>query len=300
MKFKLVLDSHGAIATQWVNAPYVVVVPPAECIIATAGIAVAVSGVADLLAPISVAKDVENDVASLNTSCGQLGCAGLLRSLTHTDQGIEIEVDRAMYHTVTVRVPYARLSPVAPSDLTSYGLALPLDQPVLIVSGGLATACYGTSGACAPTRSFGAAGLFNAQGKTLIPSPWPSCDTPPCPVYVGRIGPWDRQLGLSRGIGDFGVDGRPRLPFSLTNVGAVIGEEAFASDAGLVVHPFVAGSPCQLPVDATQSLRRVSFGRNDWALTGPYGGQFGTGDGRVTVMLGGLGYLATECPDRSP
>src|SRR5262249_52488515 len=140
------------------------------------------------------------------------------------------------------------------------GIALPADENVLVVSGGVATACYARTD-CATTHAFGAAGLFDWSWAPLDPHAPPDTDPhPPIPdpwanggYFAGREGPWLRQIGLLR---DPIQMWRPAR-----NPGGLLGRIT-RDDGTQTAISFLGEQVCSLPATGGTSATLV-VGRND-------------------------------------
>ncbi len=286
-KFKLVV-ADGGIGVDWVVHPDTDVDTPILCdAVALLGLVSALLD--DIVIDGIVERQLEKRIARLGGSCPGGDCSAIA-SIIHFDGGIEIELAQPLT-TVTIDVPYdsdAIDDPDAAADPMLRGIAIPTDEPHAVVAGGLAEACIGGggSGPC-ELRTIGAGGLFNWSGETVIPTPWPSCEYPPCPYYEGRHQAWLAQQGLGRYP--------EQLPMPSFEVGAVVARAFVRTGESYASEPVrYAGTPCDVPETGGDEAR-LAFGRNEHPRAD--GNPNGTGDAEVTLVFLGVPALGDDVPD---
>jgi hypothetical protein len=288
-RFQVVLDSEGEAATQWISGPDVDVDFPFGCDAATAGLITIGAAIANEVVDDRVAKKIDDKIKELNDNCGSLGCGFVINRISHIGSTLEIELN-SLYDSVTYRQPYVstQLDATSVGDPMRRGIAIPANEQVVIMAGGIAQVCKMQSGVC-DAPQVGAAGLFNWNwDEVLIPNPWPDCDQEVCPYYSGRHQAWDRQIGFRRDLA--------AIPMPDVNPGAVITRVLTRSGDTVTAAPLThaADMICRFDPTAGADAARVVVGRNDVYLGGPWNSEYGTGDALITIGFAGTLAAAVD------
>lgn len=294
-KFRVALSGPD-IVTQWSTGPFVVTDFPIGCQFVTAFLANYIGSIlSTIIIDDNIAARIQKKLSKLQERCDVVGgCDALIDTIVHEDGAIRIKLKRVFeLESVTFDVPYNTSAIDMPASMTR-GVALPMNEGVIVVAGGVAHACGTQTGECT-LHSFGASGLFNwnwtpvtpgiedDQPHVPIPDPWPDCPNETCPYYDGRHGPWRNLEGLRRSLADV------RLPAE--NPGAVIGKVVIDGAASL---PGVLDQPCGISAGAGTASRLV-VARNEVPSGGTYSGAFGYGNAEVTISFGDLADWLSPC-----
>jgi alpha-tubulin suppressor-like RCC1 family protein len=288
--FKIELDGDRLV-TNWVEEVDISVAWPPFCLTSYVPHLIIAGMIAEGVKDDTVAEKISKRIAELTDYCPSIlgGCANVIKSIDHLDDQVRVTL-LPNFDAVTFRQRYlsSQLDEVSIGDPMRRGVALPPNDGVILVTGGIATGC-GTQACPEVNHVFGTSGLFNWNWEPLVDAPaddsWGAhppildpwrCTNGSCVTLDGRQVLWDRQQGMRRDLANILMPNR--------NVGATVAR---------IIHADGTASPLKHTGDYVCGLdaaggdaARLVVGRND-IPTGPLDGEYGNGDALVTMVLTG-------------
>ncbi len=283
-RFTIVPDGLG-IKTQWESSSVNTVFPVA-CAVVTLNIVPAIGEIVDWTTDDNIERRIDKRIRKFGALCEEpFGCNNTVEAINHISGAVEIVV-KPLVETVTIRTAYDTdelRDADGFGDPLVRGMAVPGSRHLTFSSSGTVITCSTPVEDCEP-RFVSGTGVFNRDVNPPVPSPWPECPSPPCPYYEGRQGAWVSMLGARRDP--------ELLPLPDHNVGAVVGRTFSRNSGGELLQgaPFYAGDHlCVIPPVGADRVQLV-LGRNDInAPTGGFAGEYGTGEGFVTIGFPNVG-----------
>ena len=299
--FKVIVEpvQGRSITIQWVDGPNPDTNFPFFCDAVSLELLQVAAEIVDWASDDNVASRIQKRIRELGAVCEEpLGCDWAVKTIDHHDGDFEIVLEDLFNEVIAIRNVY---DTDAIEDFNSVGdpmvrgMAIPANEHLMFSTTGLVDTCSIPTWDCTDdTRTVAGTGVFNYNVNPPVPTPWPECGNPICPIYTGHVEPWFALLGAQRDAAE--------LPLPDHSVGALVGRTFSRVNGQLVERtPFNAGDHlCVMKALSTPDTRLV-LGRNDInAPTGAFGnGEYGAGEAIITIGFA-VPYVATILDECQP
>ncbi len=278
-RFKVVWNEEdNASETEWVDGPHIDTRFPTLCNVVVLDTTSLADLAIDLTKSIKVQRRLDRVIKNLCD--GSLACTVGVNVVNHLPGAVEVVVN-PIIAAVSIRHAYDT-DAIADYDglgeLMDRGMAIPANQAVVFSVAETVQVCQTTSADCtANTVTVSGSGVFNRDVNPPVPSPWPTCDSPPCPYFDGRQGPWEALRGARRDPA--------LLPLPNHNVATLVARTYGRTSGGVFPGPVVNAGVymCFVPKVEHDEVKLV-LGRNDYSATfGGWDTDYGTGEAIVTI-----------------